>query len=262
MRESGSLIPPLPGLPAAARPALPAPAAHASIQEVPGTPLGIPWLHDKTRGDTVPVTAGALRVTRQICCLPLPERGARACWHSRVPGICALVVCGAPLAARAPEVAADLAAHGWRVDVVITPSAASWTDESSLAAATGQPPRSAPLLAGSGSERGRPGVVVVAPVTFNTVGKMACGIADTYAHGVLCESLGDRVPVLAVPMVSNRLWAHPAWAGNTARLTEAGVRWLSIHDGSVGPPQPVRSGTGGDVVRNFVPGWISAQLPR
>lgn len=145
---------------------------------------------------------------------------------------------------------------------MITPSAASWVDEPSLAAATGQPPRSAPRPAGSAIDRERPDAVVVAPVTFNTVAKMACGIADTYAHGVLCESLGDRVPILAIPMVNDRLWAHPAWAGNVARLTDAGVRWLSIHDGSVGPPQPVRSGTGGDVVRNFEPGWVSAHLPR
>ena len=177
-------------------------------------------------------------------------------------GICALVVCGAPLAARAPEIAAEIVAQGWRVDAVITPSAASWVDESSLTAATGQPPRSAHRPAGSVSDRDRPHAVVVEPVTFNTVGKMACGIADTYAHSVLCESLGDGVPILAMPMVNDRLWAHPAWASNAARLTGAGVQWVSIHDGSVGPPQPVGSGTGGDVVRNFEPRWISAHLLR
>lgn len=179
-----------------------------------------------------------------------------------MPGNCSLVVCGAPLAARAHEVAADLIAHGWQVKVVITPSSADWVDEPSLEAATGQRPRSVPHPSGSATDRDRPDVVVVAPVTFNTVAKMACGIADTYAHGVLCEWLGDRVPILAIPMVNNRLWAHPAWASNTTLLTNAGVRWLSIHDGSVGPPQPVRSGTGGDVVRNFDPGWVSAHLPR
>ena len=177
-----------------------------------------------------------------------------------MPGLCALVVCGAPLAARSAEIAADLAARGWRLDVVMTPSAASWADEDALTAATGDPPRSVHRPVGS-SDRAQPDVVVIAPVTFNTVGKMAAGIADTYAHGVLSEALGDGVPILAIPMVNDRLWGHPAWAANTARLTQAGVRWLSIHDGTVGPPRPVVSGTGGDVVSHFDPGWISAQLP-
>ena len=102
--------------------------------------------------------------------------------------------------------------------------------------------------------------MVVAPITFNTVGKLACGIADTYAHSALCEALGDRVPVLAVPMVNNRLWGHPAWSRNLGQLTDAGVRWLNIHDGTIGEPQPVLSGTGDDVVKRFEPGWISSRM--
>jgi phosphopantothenoylcysteine decarboxylase len=178
-----------------------------------------------------------------------------------VPETCILVVCAAPLAARAPDIATSLVQRGWLVDVVLTPAAANWTDDAALTAAAGRPPRSVHRPADSTTDRSQPDAVVVAPATFNTVGKMACGIADTYAHGVLCEALGDGVPVLVVPMVNNRLWAHPAWAGNAARLTDAGVRWLSIHDGSAGPPQPVLSGTGADVVRLFEPGWITAQLP-
>jgi phosphopantothenoylcysteine synthetase/decarboxylase len=104
--------------------------------------------------------------------------------------------------------------------------------------------------------------VVVAPITFNTVGKLACGIADTYAHSTLCEALGDGVPILAVPMVNNRLWGHPAWSRNVDWLTSASVRWLSIHDGTIGKPKPVQSGTGDRVVKRFDPGWITAQLAR
>jgi hypothetical protein len=68
--------------------------------------------------------------------------------------------------------------------------------------------------------------------------------------------------MLAVPMVNNRLWGHPAWSRNVAWLTQAGVRWLSIHDGTIGEPKPVQSGTGDSVVKRFDPGWIAAQLPR
>jgi len=178
-----------------------------------------------------------------------------------VADLCTLVVCGAPLASRAPEIAASLAAAGWGLQVVTTPSADRWVDAAALTAAAGQAARAEHRAPGAPKNRERPAVVVVAPITFNTVGKLAAGIADTYAHSLLCEALGDQVPVVAVPMVNNRLWGHPAWAENVGRLTRAGVRWLSIHDGSVGLPQVVQSGTGDDVVKRFNPEWISRQLP-
>ena len=175
--------------------------------------------------------------------------------------LCTVVVCGAPLAARAPEIAAGLAGAGWHVQVITTPSAGNWVDDAVLAAAADGAVRSEHRGVGTPSNRERPDAVVVAPITFNTVGKLACGIADTYAHSALGEALGDGVPMLAVPMVNNRLWGNPAWLRNVAWLTQAGVRWLSIHDGTIGEPKPVQSGTGDSVVKRFDPGWIAAQLP-
>ena len=175
-------------------------------------------------------------------------------------GLCTLVVSGAPLAERSPEIAAGLVAAGWRVRAVMTPSAASWVDAAVLAEAAGHPVRAEHRPVDAAKNRERPAVVVVAPITFNTVSKLAVGIADTYAHSTLCEALGDGVSILAVPMVNNLLWGHPAWARNVRLLTEAGVRWLSIHDGTIGEPQPVLSGTGDEVVKRFEPGWITGQL--
>jgi phosphopantothenoylcysteine synthetase/decarboxylase len=177
-----------------------------------------------------------------------------------VAHLCTLVVCGAPLAARSPEIAGALAGAGWRLQVVTTPAAGSWAEAGASASAAGQPARSEHRTVDAAKNRDRTAAVVVAPITFNTVGKLAAGIADTYAHSLLCEALGDGVPILAVPMVNNRLWGHPAWAENVDRLTRAGVRWLSIHDGSLGAPQVVQSGTGGDVVKRFDPEWIVRHL--
>jgi phosphopantothenoylcysteine synthetase/decarboxylase len=165
------------------------------------------------------------------------------------------------LAARAPEIAARLVEAGWHVQVITTPSAGNWVDDAVLAAAADRPVHSEHRAVGAPSSRERPDAVVVAPITFNTVGKLACGIADTYAHSTLCEALGDGVPMLVVPMVNNRLWGHPAWSRNVDWLTGAGVRWLSIHDGTIGEPKPVQSGTGDRVVKRFDPGWVAAQLP-
>lgn len=174
--------------------------------------------------------------------------------------LCTLVVCGAPLAERAPEIAAALVADGWRVQAITTPSAAAWVDAAVLAEAAGQAVRAEHRPVDTLRNRARPAAVVVAPITFNTAGKLACGIADTYAHSALGEALGDGVPILAVPMVNNRLWGNPAWARNVSLLTDAGVRWLSLHDGTVGEPQQVLSGTGAEVVNRFDPCWITSQL--
>lgn len=174
--------------------------------------------------------------------------------------LCTLVVCGAPLAARAPEIAASLVAAGWRLQVVATPSGGSWVDDRALTVGAGQPVRAEHRPVDAAKNRERPAAVVAAPITFNTVGKLASGIADTYAHSLLCEALGEGVPILAVPMVNNRLWGHPAWEENVGRRTQAGVRWMSIHDGTIGKPQVVRSGTGEDLVKRFNPEWIARQL--
>ena len=175
--------------------------------------------------------------------------------------LCTLVVCGAPLARRAPDFVRHLIDVGWRVQVVTTPAATNWVDETALKEAAGQAPRSVHRPVDSPKNREQPGAVAVVPITFNTVGKLAAGIADTYAHSALCEALGDGIPILAVPMVNNRLWGHPAWQRNVHFLTAAGVRWVSVHDGTAGPPEVVQSGTGESLVDQFDPEWISGHLP-
>jgi flavoprotein len=49
------------------------------------------------------------------------------------------------------------------------------------------------------------GVGSVAPVTDNTVNKLALGIADTYALTVLVEAIGRGVSVVIVPFVNTAL---------------------------------------------------------
>jgi hypothetical protein len=148
-----------------------------------------------------------------------------------------LVVCGAPLAARTGEVANRLRER-WSVSLVVTDAAGQWC---------GRPPD---------QDRPRPDLVVACPLTFNTANKVAAGIMDTSAVGALCDALGAGVPVVAVPMVNNRLWGHPVWASTLRTLAEAGVRLVDPQTGEVGEPGPVRSGTGPEVVAAFDPAWV------
>lgn len=165
---------------------------------------------------------------------------------------CLLVVTGAPLARRCSEIAHAVGAAGWQVEVVATPSAGAWVDEgtaSGLNSALGLGERAS----------ADPDVVVVAPATFNTVAKLATGIADTYAHSRLCEALGQRIPMVLVPMINNKLWGHPALDGHLRTLAQAGVALVDCQSG--GPePTAVRSGTGEEIVERFDPAWIVARL--
>jgi phosphopantothenoylcysteine synthetase/decarboxylase len=160
------------------------------------------------------------------------------------------------LASRAGDIVTALEDAGWRVQLVATPSAGAWLDEATIGGRPGQSEHRRPEEAKRGDQAA---AVVVAPITFNTVGKLAAGIADTYAHGVLCEALGEGLPIVAVPMVNNRLWGHPAWGRHLGDLGAAGVRMVDVQTGEP-HLKPVQSGTGPDVVARFDPDWIVAAL--
>jgi hypothetical protein len=172
-----------------------------------------------------------------------------------------LIVCGAPLTERAPDLIAALLADGWRPTVVGTPTSTAWLDSAAVTRLTGEPPRLEYRAPTEAKRGGPPAAVVVCPATFNTVNKAAAGINDTYALGALCEALGSGVPTVIVPMVNDKLWGHPAWAGSLRVLRDAGATLVDIRTG--GPdPTPVPSGTGGEVTARFETTWVTNQLKR
>lgn len=148
-----------------------------------------------------------------------------------------LVTCGAPLAARARDVQQALIAAGWQVSLLVSEAATSWAEDSD-------------------DDRPRAEVVVACPLTFNTANKIVAGIMDTPAAGVLCDAIGARLPIVAVPMVNTRLWTHPTWTTTLANLAAWGVCLVDPGDGSVDTARPVASGTGDAVAAAFDPQWI------
>lgn len=175
-----------------------------------------------------------------------------------MPEHLALVVCGAPLAARCHDVAARAVQAGWMVRVVATSSAMSWVDAAQVEKVTGFSVLMEQRQPGQAKRFPPPTQVIVCPATFNTVNKLAAGIMDTYPTGLLCEALATRTPMTIAPMVNNRLWTHPAWQRNLDMLTAAGVRFVDIQTGHAGRPAAVRSGTGVKVVAAFDPAWVLA----
>ena len=167
-----------------------------------------------------------------------------------------LVVCGAPLAYRAADVARALAADGYQLAVGLSDAGAEWIDADQLSQAAKQPAAARRRAPTEQRQTPRPDRVVAFPLTFNTANKIAAGIMDNHVTGALCDALGSGAPIVATLMVNDRLWGHPAWTRTLARLGDAGVRFLDPHTGAVGEPVCVASGTGEDVVRDFDPGWI------
>ena len=171
-----------------------------------------------------------------------------------------VLVTGAPLAARCPDVAAALIEQGWTASIAATEAALPWIDSDRVAAVTGSPPRVRYRDPSAPSAKD-PDAVVVCPATFNTVSKAALGIADTYVHSVLSEAIGACTPTIIVPMAKHSLWNHPSWASHLERLTAAGVAFVDPRTGA-SEPTPVHSGTGTQITTAFDPHWIVVALNR
>ncbi|GIG59398.1 flavoprotein [Longispora fulva] len=137
-----------------------------------------------------------------------------------------VVVCAAGPASDVGTLITLAHAEGWTCRVICTPNAVSFVDIPALERQTGHPVRSAYRAAGTPRTSEAPAdAVVVAPATFNTVNKLAAGIADTYASGVLAECVGD-VPVVIVPFVNAVLAGRAPFRRAVAALRAEGARVL------------------------------------
>lgn len=121
---------------------------------------------------------------------------------------------------------APLISRGHNASVTLTPSAAQWArsdgSEKALRDLTGFPVRAEARLPSEASPHPAADLVVAAPMTANSVAKLALGIADNQAMTVLCESVPIR-PIVLFPRVNAAHARHPAWERHLETLTSAGV---------------------------------------
>ena len=61
-------------------------------------------------------------------------------------------------------------------------------------------------------------LLVIAPCTANTIGKIACGIDDTPVTTFATTAIGSGIPVLVVPAMHDSMYRHPAVCANLERL--------------------------------------------
>ena len=76
----------------------------------------------------------------------------------------------------------------------------------------------------------RADILVLAPLTANTLARLAHGLADD----VLTEAaLAHSGPVLVAPAMNSRMWAHPATQANAAKLRARGVELVGPVEGDL-----------------------------
>jgi len=145
------------------------------------------------------------------------------------------VLSGTTTAARCPELLHGLVRLGFATVIAIpTPNASRVIAPRDLADVEGvQVVQSYFDLA----IRPRPprGVVLFAPCSFNSLNKLAHGIADNLALSVVPEAIGRGTPVIVGPSLNAPLLSHPEAQASLKRLRSWGVTIVAPVDDGEGP---------------------------
>jgi hypothetical protein len=86
-----------------------------------------------------------------------------------------------------------------------------------------------------------PDAIIVCPATFNTINKLAAGISDTFALGLLTEAIGKGLPLVLAPALNSAQASHWAFERSLGQLRAAGI--VVLYGPGIYEPGP--PGTGG-----------------
>jgi hypothetical protein len=146
-----------------------------------------------------------------------------------------LVLSGTTTAARCPEILGGLVGLGFST-VIAIPTPNAWRVIA---------PRDLADVAGARvvesyfdlAIRPRPprGVVLFAPCSFNSLNKLAHGIADNLALSVVAEAIGRGTSVIVGPSLNAPLLNHPEAQASLKKLPAWGVAIVAPVDEGEGP---------------------------
>ena len=146
-----------------------------------------------------------------------------------------LLLSGTSTASRCPEILRGLVGLGYPTVIVIpTPNASRTIAPREMADVPGvQVVESYFDLA----IRPRPprGVVLFAPCSFNSLNKLAQGIADSLTLSLAAEAIGRQTPVIVAPSLNAPLLAHPVAQASLRTLPGWGVTIVPPVDDGDGP---------------------------
>jgi phosphopantothenoylcysteine decarboxylase / phosphopantothenate---cysteine ligase len=147
-----------------------------------------------------------------------------------------LGVTGSIAAFKAAYLLRLLVKEGASVQVIMTPSAKAFIGEVTLAALSGHP-----VLSDFFESRGghwnshvdlgvNADLMLVAPVTATTLGKMAHGIADNL---LVATYLSARCPVVLAPAMDMDMYGHPVNLQNIQTLRSIGTHVIEPEEGEL-----------------------------
>lgn len=140
-----------------------------------------------------------------------------------------LCISGSVAAVKSPEIARLLMRHGAEVFPVMSEAAMRIIHPDLMEWATGHLPvthltGTIEHVALAGNVEGRADLVLVAPATANTIGKIACGIDDTPVTTLATTALGEGIPMIVVPAMHEPMYRHPFVRENIEKLTKHSIR--------------------------------------
>ena len=145
-------------------------------------------------------------------------------------------ITGSIAAYKAAYLVRGLIKKGCEVQVVMTPSAKEFITPVTLSALTGKPVISEFFTANTGLWNSHvdlglwADVMLIAPATASTIGKMAKGIADNM---LITTYLSAKAPVFVAPAMDLDMFAHPSTARNLDLLRSYGNHIIEPDSGEL-----------------------------
>ncbi|MGN9778694.1 flavoprotein [Micromonospora sp. H33] len=165
-----------------------------------------------------------------------------------------IVVCAAGPASDVTQLINTATQQSWTTAVAATPSSLDFIDAEAIERLTGHPVRST-YRSSPGTRRSLPtaNALIIAPATYNSLNKIAFGIADNYAMTTVAELIGRQVPTVVVPFVNAALATRAPFQRAVANLRDERVRVILGTDDGWEPHPP---GSGNSRQRAFP--WAAA----
>ena len=142
-----------------------------------------------------------------------------------------LGITGSIAAVRCVELARELRRHGADVHAVMTDAARRIIHPEAMRYATGNDVITEITgdvehvdFCGFG---GRASLLLIAPCTANTIGKIANGIDDTPVTTFAATAFGSGIPIVIVPAMHESMYDHPIVIENIGKLTGLGVEFVN-----------------------------------
>lgn len=141
----------------------------------------------------------------------------------------ALCVTGSVSITEAPRIARLLMRHGAEVIPVLTPKAAEFVSPMIFEWSTGN----APITKLTGKvehvelvSSNRVDLILIAPCTANTIGKISSGVCDEPVSTLACTALGAGIPILIASAMHEPMHRNPIVRQAKEKLADAGVKLI------------------------------------